>query len=187
MKNVFKTFLKLLALIVFVGLVVYLGQVAQESETVRNMVVNYGYGGIFLIALISGFNLVVPIPAISFLPLFVESGLNYWITIVFITAGMAMADVVVYLLGKAGKKALTNSQGEKVLVWFRNIQEKHPHLPLFLLFIFATAVPLPNELLVIPLAFLNYRLLQVFPIVLVGNFIFNLLYAQGIFRIWTIF
>lgn len=180
-------FLKLLTLVAFIVLAFFLGQIAQESETVRNIVFNYGYAGIFLIALISGFNLVVPIPAISFLPLFIESGLNYWVTIVFITFGMAVADVVVYLLGKAGRKALTDSYGERILGWFRNIQAKYPRLPLFLLFIFASTVPLPNELLVIPLAFLNYRLLQVFPIVLAGNFVFNLLYTQGIFHIWSIF
>ena len=46
-----------------------------------------------------------------------------------------------------------------------------------MLALYASFVPLPNELLVLPLSFFGYRLWKVFLVVLFGNFVFNTLAA----------
>ena len=56
----------------------YIASLAGESELIKDYVSRYGYIGLFITALISGFNLLIPIPAVAFLPLFIESGLYFW-------------------------------------------------------------------------------------------------------------
>ena len=60
--------------------------------------------------------------------------------------------------------------------------------PLAALFVFICIVPLPNELLLIPLGLLGYRIVHVAPVIFIGNITFTLLYAKGLlelFKFWA--
>lgn len=180
-----KATLKFIAMLLIIGVAFYLANVARESEQVRNMVANYGYFGIFAVAILSGFNLAVPIPAISFLPLYMESGLNFWLTITLITLGMAVADLLAYLLGTLGTSVVQGRRSQIVKDYIGRVKAKHPALPFLVLFLFAAFVPLPNEVLLIPLALFGYGFYRVFFVILAGNFIFNLIYANGVFSLFN--
>src|SRR3989344_3600580 len=93
----------ILVFIVIIVLAFYLGQLAKDNEFVREIIHKYGYIGVFCVAIVSGFNLAIPIPAISFLPLFLESGLNMWIVTLLITIGVTIADMAAFFLGHAGR------------------------------------------------------------------------------------
>jgi membrane protein YqaA with SNARE-associated domain len=173
-----KASLKLLAFLVLITVAFFLAQKAQSSSLLRSIVASYGYVGIFAISVVSGFNLAVPIPAISFLPLFLASGLSLWGSVTVIAIGTALADAISYLIGSAGKSAAKAKQskiGERIL----RLRDSHPVFPLLLLFVFAAFVPFPNEVVIIPLGFAGYRLRYILPISIMGNFIFNALIALG--------
>lgn len=176
-----------LFLLLFIGAAFYFAHLAKGNEAIRAVVASYGYVGIFVVSVISGFNLVVPIPAISFLPLFLQSGLDFWPTILIITIGMTLADTVAYLLGDLGRKFMPTNLSKKLERYIKIIHEKYNWAPLVLLFFFAAVVPLPNELLLLPFAFLNYRLIHIFPVVFAGNLVLNILYSQGIINIFGLF
>lgn len=167
-----------------VGIAFYLAYLSQGNEVVQNAISQYGYAGIFVVAFVSGFNLVVPLPAIAFMPLFLEAGLNFWITITIITVGITCADSIAYIIGGVGHKMLLEQKKythEKSLFQkLLRIKKKHRYAPLVVLFVYSIIAPLPNELMVIPMGLLGYRYMQIFPIVLVGNFIFNIIYATGV-------
>jgi membrane protein YqaA with SNARE-associated domain len=186
-KTILKPVFQGLFLLLFIGLAFYFAHLAKGSEAIRATVASYGYIGIFIISIISGFNLVVPIPAISFLPLFLQSGLGFWPTIFIITIGMTLADTVAYLLGDLGKKFMPTNLSKKLERYIKIIHEKYNWAPLIILFFFAAVVPLPNELLLLPFAFLNYRLVHIFPVVFTGNLVLNILYSQGIINIFGLF
>lgn len=183
--KVSKIFWQTLFLVAVVASAIYLARIASGNEVIQEIVLAYGYIGIFIVALISGFNLVVPIPAVSFLPLFIESGLSFWLTIFIIALGMTAADTLCYFFVRVGKVLASKSLGEKVFEKFHNLREKYYHYPLVILFVFASIVPLPNELLLIPAVILGYSFIQLIPIVLVGNFIFNLMFAKGLLNIFN--
>lgn len=186
-KKILKPVFQGIFLLLFIGFAFYFASLAKESEALRTLIASYGYVGIFIISVISGFNLVVPVPAISFLPLFLESGLNYWITITIITVGMTSADIVAYFLGDLGKKFIPTTLGQKLESKITLIHEKYHWAPLLIMFVYAAVVPLPNELLLIPLGFLNYRLVHILPAVFAGNFLLNFLYSKGILNIFGLF
>ncbi|PIR38318.1 MAG: hypothetical protein COV34_01790 [Candidatus Zambryskibacteria bacterium CG10_big_fil_rev_8_21_14_0_10_42_12] len=186
-----KIFLQIIAVALILIFALYIAYLAQGSDTIQQIVLDYGYVGIFLLAFATGFNLVVPIPAIAFMPLFLESGLDFWVTIMLITVGITAADSFAYLIGGIGHDMLMKNEKyrrersifQKLLI----LKKKHVYAPLIFLFFYSIIAPLPNELMVIPLALLGYRYLQIFPIVLVGNFIFNIIYAQGVEGLFELF
>lgn len=164
------------ALIILFGM--WLGRVAMHNDIVREMVVRYGYGGIFVIALISGFNIVVPVPAVAFVPLFVASGMDFAATVAVIVVGVTAADLVAYLLGRAGRD-LDVMKHAKMVKRMAAWREKHYWTPIWAMGFYAAFAPLPNELLAIPLGLMGYPLRHVVPPLLVGNLVFNLLASYG--------
>lgn len=164
----------------------WLANYAKDSELLRDLAREYGYLGAFTGGVISGFNLAVPIPAIAFLPLFLESGLNLWIVILVLASGMTLADSVAYILGKKGRHITDNTQ-QRIIHKLEEVRTNHPRWPLGFLFIFASLAPLPNEVIVIPMAFIGYKAKQVIPILILGNFTFNLLSAFGILNLPQLF
>lgn len=182
-----KKFLKIFAQAVLLAIILagafFTARFAQESEQVRALVAEYGYFGIFLVSAISGFNLAVPIPAIAFLPLFMESGLSFWPVVWFIVAGLTLADLVAYYLGRVGHQALAHSNSRFLLV-LQKTRKRFRWAPIVILFFFASFVPLPNEILLVPLGFLGYRLAYVFPVVFSGHLVFNTLYGTGIINLY---
>lgn len=165
----------------------WLARLAQGSEAVRMTVASYGYVGVFAVAFISGLNLVVPVPGIAFVPVFVKSGLDFNYSIIVLTAGMTIADSVAYGFGALGRKvyAYTHQNGRTIraLIRFRKHHRLGPYLALL---VFAMFAPLPNEVMVIPMGILGYRLRHILPVIFVGNFVFNQLYAQGIARLFDL-
>jgi len=161
--------------------------VARDSEVLRQFVLSFGYVGILVIAFISGLNLIVPIPAVAFMPLFIESGFSFWITLGVITVGMTIADSVAYWLGREGRSIVSEAQRKgRLITYFDKLLKKGDKMPMIVLLLYAAFAPLPNEVLVIPMGFVGYRLSHIFPIVLIGNAIFNILFAFGVVSLFNL-
>ncbi len=152
---------------------------AAEHDFVREAAVRFGYPGVLAAGVVSGFNLVVPIPLVAFLPFFVDVGMDPVPTVTLIALGMTMGDCLGYLIGHAARDALSPRLRGR-MARLERMRRRRPWLPLLVVFLYAAIVPAPNEILVIPLAFLRYPLLGVFAAVLAGNVIFNGLVGLGL-------
>jgi len=170
-----KNVLRFLALIAIVVFAFWLSRALSGSDIVKNAVNDFGYLGVFVVALVSGFNVIVPIPAIVFLPLFTASGLSFWFIIVVVTIGMTIGDSIGYFLGDAGRSVVRFDGGKnKILSHIEKFKKRHRFGPFIFLFFYAAFAPIPNEAIIIPMSFAGYRFVHVFPIVLLGNFLFNI-------------
>lgn len=174
---------KLLILAGLAVVVVWTNTVAIESEWVQSAVQRFGYLGIFGAAAISGFNLVVPVPVITFFPLFMEAGLQPALTVGIIAAGMSVGDLLGFSVGRVGREALAPSM-KASHQRLERLRDAHPHLPVWVMLVYAAVVPLPNELLVVPMAFLRYPVISVMAAVLAGNVVFNSLMAFWLLEIF---
>ena len=183
-KNALKIFLQAVFVILLIVLAVWFSRVVGSSEVVASAISRFGYLGIFFVSVLSGFNLVVPIPAIAFLPVFLAAGLNFWLTIAVVTLGMTTGDSVGFLLGDTGRKLVKGRYNSRVNVLLERFRSKHALWPYVVLFLYASFAPVPNELMVIPMSFAGYRLRYVFPIVFAGNFLFNTLAAFGVIQLF---
>jgi membrane protein YqaA with SNARE-associated domain len=182
-RSLAKPILQVAALVAVMAAAVYVAHLAQGSEAIRDAVATYGYAGMFVVAVVSGFNLAVPVPSISFLPLFLESGLGFWQTIGVIAVGATTADIIAYFIGRVGRDFADKASKKRMVRWLERVEEKYPWAPLVILLLFVTFVPLPNEIVAMPLGFLGYRFWRILPVVFVGNFLFNLLYASSILHL----
>ncbi|MGI9625865.1 MAG: hypothetical protein ACR2QM_03440 [Longimicrobiales bacterium] len=162
-----------------IGLAIWANLRAGELEAIRDTVARLGYPGLFGASVISGFNLVFPIPVVAFFPFLMESGFSPVPSLVTIAAGMTGGDFVGYLIGDASKD-LVGDRMAGLRGRIERLHARHPVLPLCVMFLYAAFAPIPNELLVIPLAFMGYPLLAVMGAVLVGNVVFNTLAAYGV-------
>ena len=167
---------RIAALVAVVALVVWVNEVAADNIHVVDAVRRFGYPGLFAVAAASGFNVVVPIPVVAFFPFLMEAGLAPVPTVLIIGAGMTVGDMVGYLLGRAGRKLVEKPS------WLRRLEalrDRHRLAPYVLLFLYAAFAPLPNELVVIPMALIGCRWFGVLGAALGGNLIFNSLAAAG--------
>lgn len=158
---------------------VWLSIIVRENDVVQHLVRDFGYLGLFVASVISGFNLIAPIPIISFTPLFVGSGLTLISTVVVISLGLTAGDALGFWIGYLGRE-IKNPAVAKRVARLELAREKSSYLPLVMLFLYAAFAPLPNEIMVIPMALAGYRFKQIIPITLAGNFLFNLLVSTGL-------
>jgi len=174
--------LRLALVALVVALVVWANVYAADHHLVQEATRRFGYLGILLAAAASGFNLLVPIPVIAFFPFFMEVGLDPVLTVLLIAVGMTAGDLVGYLVGRTARDVMRPRENG-IVRRLEGLRTRHPRLPILLMFLYAAFAPAPNEILVIPMAFLRYPLAGVFAAVLAGNLIFNGLVAAGVIQI----
>lgn len=183
-----KIFLQGAGLVAVVTGAFSLARVASDNEVIRDAVSNYGYLGAFLISILSGFNLLVPIPVVSFMPLFIESGLSFWPVILVITFGITLADTLACFITLLSKHIATRASfGTEIFNKFHQFGIDYPRAPLVILFLYASFLPLPNELLLVPLTLARHPLKSMIPVVLVGNFVHQFIFSKGVLEIFNFF
>ena len=165
------------------GLVVWANVHAAEHDLLRDAVRRFGYAGLFAASAISGFNLLVPVPVIAFFPFLVDSGLDPVPTVGVIAAGMTTGDLLGYLVGHTARDVL-GDRDHRIIRRLEALRDRHRVLPFIVMFLYAGFAPAPNEILVIPMAFLRYSVAGIFGAVLLGNIIFNSLVAFGVMRVF---
>ena len=169
---------KVVAIVGLIAFTAWVNLRAGEIDAVRETVASAGYWGLLAASVISGFNLVAPVPVAVFYPFLMESGFQPAPTLVTIAIGMTGGDFLGYLIGDATRDLARNR-----LAGFRarvqSLHRRHRLLPFGLLFLYAAFVPFPNEVVVIPLAFMGYSMGGVMVAVLLGNVIFNSVLAFG--------
>lgn len=174
---------KLLALATLVAFAAWVNVRASDFETVTAAVAGAGYTGLFLASVVSGFNVVAPIPVAVFHPFLIDAGFAPFPALLTIAAGMTGGDFLGYLVGNATRDLAGHRLGRvriRLERTFGALGSRHRLLPYGLLFLYAAFAPIPNELVVIPLAFMRYSLPGVMIAVLCGNVIFNTLVASGV-------
>lgn len=171
------------AILILVIGVYFLSDIAKENEQIQYFILNYGYIGLFSTSIISGFNLLVPIPIITFLPLIVLSGLNPWIAVLIISIGMTIGDGAGFLLGRTGRSVIDQNKLPKFLRNCEGYFHNHPKFIPFFLFFYASFVPFPNELVVIPIALFERPWWHIMGPVLAGNIVFNITITLGFMTI----
>jgi membrane protein YqaA with SNARE-associated domain len=175
--------LNFIFIVILIIIVFFVSEIIGGNDSIKALIISYGYPGLFLIAVISGFNLLVPIPAIAFLPIVVSAGLNFWIAIIIITIGMTIGDGVGFMLGRTGRRIIKHENLPKFVQKIERYLEENPKMLPIIVLLYATFAPMPNEVLIIPISFINRPWWHILGPVLAGNAIFNILVAFGFLSI----
>jgi len=153
-----------------------------SGTVVEQYVQNFGYIGLFVASVISGFNVIVPVPVVAFFPFFVSTGLQEIPIILVISFGMVVGDLLGYSIGRGGREMFSEKkqkQLDRMTVRIDRMQQRHRLFPAIFLFFYAAFLPIPNELVVIPMGFFRFRLRYMVIAIFLGNLVFNILLALG--------
>lgn len=154
-KRTTQLFLIVLCITVVFVAAMFAASYVQENDAVRALVNQFGYLGILIISIIAGINIIVPIPAAAFVPIFTAAGYSLVVIIAIIVIGTVIADSLAFLLGALGRES-TKKQYPEMYQKLKRINEKHHHLVLPVVFLYAIFAPIPNEALMVPLALLGF-------------------------------
>jgi len=141
----------LIGLIVVLVAAVIVGQYISSNESFVQLIATFGYAGVFVAAIIAGVNVILPVPAAAFTPVFIEAGLTTPLIIISLAAGTLVADLIGYLIGHTSRELLA-AKHPRVLALTQKVSTKHPVIVVSFVALYAGFVPLPNELILIPLA-----------------------------------
>lgn len=184
-KELWGMLLQIVGLLALLALAISVGLAVKDNPDIAAVILRFGYPGLFVASLISGFNLVVPIPIATFIPAFLNAGMDLWLVVLTITLGTTIADSASYIIGRAARTIALSRRQEKMQRLFTRLQERHSLAPIIAMYLFASFVPLPNEVAVIPLAMLGFRFRPIVVAVFLGNLTFNTLVALGFSGIFT--
>ncbi|MDA1334724.1 MAG: hypothetical protein O2794_01750 [bacterium] len=174
---------QIIVLVLVIVFAFWLSDKAQNETVIQDWVNRFGYIGIFVVSVISGFNFAVPVPAITFLPLFLASSLSFPITLLVITVGMTLADFIAYWIARTGEEFIENDTVRRL----ERFRDKWFWLPLVGLGLYAAFIPFPNEILVVPLSLMKYRIRYLLGPLLIGNLVFNIITGNIVLRLFEFF
>jgi membrane protein YqaA with SNARE-associated domain len=142
-----------IALLVFS---IFAADYVAQNDFAKTIIDKLGYIGIIIIGYIGGLNLAIPVPGPTLTPIFLAAGFSFAGIIVALSFGSLLADSTAYILGHLGR-AYAKHRGSKMYERIQRLTlEKRRVIPL-LVFAYASLVPLPNEIVVIPLALLGHK------------------------------
>lgn len=174
-----KTFLVIFTFMVaFIGLILIADSLSQ-SEQVREIVAEFGYVGVMIIAVIAGLNSIVPVPAATFTPIFLAAGLTAPFIILSLTVGTLIADFTGFFLGQLSRKVI-ESHHPRVFHFFVALKEKREHLVPLVVALFAAFAPLPNEVILIPLGLAGVKFQRLIIPLFIGNLVNQLYLVYGV-------
>ncbi len=173
-----KIALSVISVTVVVIVAVVLAIVAAQNEAFAERVVSLGYLGVVIAAYISGLDVVLPMPAVAFVPVFTAAGFALPVVIALMVVGTVLADLTSYLIGYYGRRVRTIQEAQ----WYARMQRmvhERKRLILPFVFVYASIVPLPNELIIVPLSLLGYRIRMLVLPLLLGTIVHITIFALG--------
>lgn len=169
----------------FIGALFLADHIASNS-TAQIMVEQFGYFGILAISIVSGLNLLLPLPAPLFVPVFTAAGYPLISVIATIAIGITIADSIAYCIGVLGKK-FTEQHHPKVLAFLKRIQEQNHVFIIPVVFLYSALVPLPNEIIMIPLAMMGFAYTKIIIPFVLGTIVYVSVLAYGAQNIFELF
>ncbi len=170
----------------FTALVFLLASRVDESVFARDLVSSLGYFGVFISATIAGINLLFPAPATALTPIFLAAGLDFTYITIALICGTLLADAIGYLIGIFGKH-VTEHVHPRFYDNIKTFDSKHHKMVLPTVFLFAAIVPLPNEIILIPLGLIGYKFRYLIIPLVLGTIIHQTAYAYGFSNLFNLF
>ena len=164
-----KLFIYILVFFVVISAITFLR--IQNIDLLTNLTSQqYGYLVPYVFAFLSSlsFYLLIPIP--SFAPIFVDAGLSHTFVVGSFILGELTASVILVILAILFREKFLNNN-QKYISFYEKIHRKFPRIPYliaFLLFLFT-----PNEITLVIMVLLGFKLRYLLPILIVANTLYN--------------
>jgi uncharacterized membrane protein YdjX (TVP38/TMEM64 family) len=129
----------------------------------NEFVTAYGYAGAFAVCVIGNISIIIPVPFALVVYAF-GSVLNPLLLGVVAGIGSTIGEMSSYIIGRGGRKVIENTYGGR-LDAVKRLVEKHGMLIIFLV----ALLPVPDDLLLIPLGMMKYPVKKLMLAMLLGK------------------
>jgi len=127
------------------------------------LVNSYGYLGAFIICIIGNISIILPVPFALVVYAF-GSTLNPLILGIVAGVGSTIGEMSAYLIGRGGRKVIEDRYGNR-LDAVRKLIERHGMMVIILV----ALLPIPDDLLLIPLGMMKYPAKKLLAAMLIGK------------------
>lgn len=117
-----------------------------------NLVTTYGYSGAFIISLFGNFTIFFPVPFVLTIYAF-GAKLNPLLLGIVCGFGSTIGEFSAYLIGRGGRRVIDDKYGKQL----ENAKKLIQKFGVFIIFLFAI-LPLPDDVILIPLGMMKYDL-----------------------------
>ncbi len=178
------TLFVILVIVVIIGSF-YLSTIVASDEYAQSLVQSYGGMAVLLLSFVAGLNLLIPVPAATFVPVFTAGGMDLFSIIILLVAGAMAANLLTYALGRFGH-AITNSHYPALQKKFTTFYTKHKNSLPYLIFGFAAFIPLPDEIYLIPLGLIGVGLRVIILPLTLGTIVYQTLASLGFSNVFRL-
>lgn len=152
-------------------------QIAGDTY-IEAVIQSYGGLGVLILGFITGLNILIPVPAASFAPIFIAGGMSIFSIIALLIIGTMAANLLSFAIGHFGHKVACSYHPEAQEKFLELYTKHKAYLP-YLIFGFTAFVPFPDEIYLIPLGFLGIRLRVIILPLFLGTVVYQTLTAFG--------
>jgi membrane protein YqaA with SNARE-associated domain len=152
----------------------------QLNKWLNDIAIQYGYFGLFLVSVIGASSIIIPIPY-TLIIFFMGMSKNFDPLLLAISAGSgsALGEFFGYFLGYFGR-AVVSKERKRKMNYILKIFSRYGSVTIFLF----ALLPLPDDLLFIPLGIMHYSFLKAFLPCLLGKLLMSIILAfSGYFSI----
>ncbi len=167
--HISKTVKSILSIVVVIVVMSIIFTHIDIRTIVENVGVTKGYLLAVVIALSGGISVFTTASFFSTIGLLSIGGLNPFVLGLVTAPALAVGDYFFYYLGKKGKMIAPLAFLKKLELFEKWLSKRPSYTILFFVFIYAALTPLPSELLMISLAFLNYPFRKALPVIVLGH------------------
>ncbi|MFH0853535.1 MAG: VTT domain-containing protein [bacterium] len=147
------------------------------SESWQNIAIEYGYLGAFISAVVGNMSLFSPLPYTVVIFFLAAVGLSPILLALLMAIGAELGELTGYVIGR-GSSRLFAEKKPKSYNAVRQLIDRRPKLIPLLLFIFGV-LPLPDDVLFVPLGMVKYSLWKLLIPTTIGKFIAGLVIAYS--------
>lgn len=147
----------------------------NPQEIVEFIGVHNGYVVGFLVSLFGGVSVASSGVIYTMLATLVAGGLNFIILGIVIGIGASIGDMIMFLVGMKGKTSL-EKRFKKIFTKYNKWLQKIPNPIVYLfVFIYTAIIPLPNDIVLLPLGLAGHSFKKIFMFVFAGNLVFMII------------
>jgi membrane protein YqaA with SNARE-associated domain len=185
MRPLFRYIILGILLLIFIGAIFWGTSVIEEQEMAQGIISHFGVFGIFFLAFLSGFNILVPLHVAALTPLFLSAGFSMPVIITTYVAGTITADLVGYTLGLLGK---TTAERRYPLIHAKvtHFVEHRKKWIVPGLFLYAAFAPTPNEAVLIPLGLVGFEFKKFIIPLILGSILNHTIFGLGFVHVFEL-
>jgi len=182
-----KNFLLLGGMLLLIGVSSFLAWKFSAQDILSFFGEEHAYTILFLSALLGGTSLFIPFPYYLLTFSFGALGISPLFLGLCAGAGTFLGDSFAYFLAKKGR-ILTSS---RMQIFFskmgKTFIQKYPKLVPLGAFVYASVIPLPDDLIIVPAGLMKYPFWRIMPSLFLGKVLFNVILALAGWYGWEFF